>query len=41
MERPASDNISILSADIENLTVLIQQAANTERGMFISININQ
>ena len=40
MERPASDNISVLSADLENLTVLNQQAVNTERGMFISLNIN-
>ena len=41
MERPASDNISVLSADMENVTVLNQQAANTECGMFISLNINQ
>ena len=41
MEQPASDNISVLSADMENLTVLNQQAVNTERGMFISLNINQ
>ena len=41
MERPASDNISVLSADMENLTVLNQQAVHTERGMFISLNINQ
>ena len=41
MERPASDNISVFSADMKNLTVLNQQAVNTERGMFISLNINQ
>ena len=41
MERPASNNISVLSADMENFTVLNQQAVNTERGMFISLNINQ
>ena len=41
MERQASDNISVLSAAMENLTVLNQQAVNTERGMFISLNINQ
>ena len=41
MDRPASDNISVLSADMENLTVLNQQAVHTERGMFISLNINK
>ena len=41
MERPVSDNISVLIADMENLTVLNQQAMNTEHGMFISLNINQ
>ena len=41
MERPASDNISVLSADMENLTVVNQQAVNTERGMFLFLNINQ
>ena len=37
----ASDNILVLSADIENLTVLNQQAVNTEYGMILSLNINQ
>ena len=41
MERPAADNILVLSADMENLTVLNQQAVNTEHGMFISLNTNQ
>ena len=41
MERPAPDNILVLSADMENLTVLNQLAVNTEHGMFISLNINQ
>ena len=41
MERPVSDNILVLSADMENLTVLNHQAVNTEHGMFISLNINQ
>ena len=41
MERPAFDNILVLSADMENLTVLNQQAVSTEHGMFISLNINQ
>ena len=41
MERPASDNILVLCDDMENLTVLNQQAVNTEHGMFISLNINQ
>ena len=41
MERSASDNILVLSADMENLTALNQQAVNTEHGIFISLNINQ
>ena len=41
MERPVSDNNYLLSADMENLTVLNQQAVNTEHGMCISSNINQ
>ena len=41
MKLPASDNIYVLSADMENLTVLNQQAVNTERGMFMSLNINK
>ena len=41
MERPASDNMLVVSADMENLTVLNQQAENTERSMFISLNINR
>ena len=41
MERPASNNILVLSADMANLTILNQQAVNTEHGMFISLNINQ
>ena len=33
-EGPASDNILVLSADMENLTGLGQQAVNTEHDMF-------
>ena len=34
MEGLASDNILVLSADMENLTVLGQQAVNTGHGRF-------
>ena len=34
MEGPVSNNILILSADMENLTGLGQQAVNTEHGRF-------
>ena len=34
MEEPASDNILVLSADMENLTGLGQQTVNTEHDMF-------
>ena len=34
MEGPASDNILVLSADMENLTELGQQTTNTENGRF-------
>ena len=34
MEGPASDNILVLPADMENLTGLGQQAVNTEHGRF-------
>ena len=34
LEGPASDNILVLSADMENLTGLGQQAVNTEHGWF-------
>ena len=34
MECPASDNSLDLSADMENLTGLDQQAVNTEHGRF-------
>ena len=34
MEEPASDNILVLSADMENLTGLRQQAVNTEHSRF-------
>ena len=34
MEGPASDNILVLSADMENLTGLGQEAVNTEHGRF-------
>ena len=46
MEGPASDNISVLPADMENLTGLGQQTVNTEHGRFkfsyilINISIN-
>ena len=34
MKGPASDNILVLSADIENLTGLGLQAVNTKHGRF-------
>ena len=34
MEGPASDNILVLSADMENMTGWGQQAVNTEHGRF-------
>ena len=34
MEGLASNNILVLSTDMENLTVLGQQAVNTEHGRF-------
>ena len=34
MEGPASDNILVLSADMENLTGLGQQAVKTEHDRF-------